>query len=169
HPAGVLAQLLGLRSLLLEAEPLLLLLLADVAGDLGVAPQPAGLVSQRGDHHVRPEGGPVLADADPFQLTPPFGGGDDELPLRLSAAGLLLGVEDAEVAADDVVRRVALDPLRPGIPGDDPPVRVEHEDGVVADPGNQEPEHLLGLPAGAGGPTDAGLQPPHLKRPSPFA
>ena len=47
--------------------------------------------------------------------------------------------------ADDLVGRVALDPLGPGVPGGDVAVGVEHEDRVVPDALDQEPEALLAL------------------------
>ena len=41
---------------------------------------------------------------------------------------------------------VSLDPLGPGVPRGHVPFRVEHEDGVVLRPFDQEPEPLLAPP-----------------------
>jgi hypothetical protein len=52
-------------------------------------------------------------------------------------------VEDPEVLADDFVGGVTLAALCPRVPGGHPAVRVEHEDRIVADGLDQEPEPLL--------------------------
>src|SRR5688572_18741132 len=49
--------------------------------------------------------------------------------------------------AYDLFRRPALNPLRPRVPCDDVPLRVEHEDSVVLDVLNKESEPLLALRA----------------------
>jgi len=48
------------------------------------------------------------------------------------------------VLADNFVRSISFDALRSLIPACDPAVRVEHEDGVVLDALNEEPEAFLG-------------------------
>src|SRR4051812_44308703 len=50
--------------------------------------------------------------------------------------------------ADDVLGLVALDALGPCVPGGDMPLRVEQEDGVIADSFNQQPKALLALAQG---------------------
>jgi len=50
------------------------------------------------------------------------------------------------VATDHLLRPVALDALGPGVPGEDVPLRVEEEDGVVPHPGHQLAEVFLALP-----------------------
>ena len=59
----------------------------------------------------------------------------------------VLRVEAGEVLADDLLGPVALDPLGPGVPGGDVALRVEHEDGVVGRPVDEQPE-LVGLVPG---------------------
>ena len=59
---------------------------------------------------------------------------------------VLGGVEDAEGLADDLVRGVPLDALGAGVPADHVAVDVEHEDGVLPDGPDQEPEGLLAAP-----------------------
>ena len=54
-------------------------------------------------------------------------------------------VERREMLADDFARGVALDPLRPFVPGGDVPVRVEQENRVVPDAFDQQPEALFAL------------------------
>ena len=55
-------------------------------------------------------------------------------------------IEAREVLADDLVGPVALEPLGPGVPGEDVASRVEHEDRVVPDALDEEPKALLALP-----------------------
>ena len=47
--------------------------------------------------------------------------------------------------ADDLVGAVALEALGAGVPGQDMPLRVEHEDRVVAHALDEQPEALLAL------------------------
>ena len=107
---------------------------------------------------------PVLADAPPLLLVV-------ALAQRRSAssrsavagAATLRRVEDAEVLADDLVGRVALAALGAGVPARDAALGVEHEDRVVLDGLDQQPEpllalaqHLLGLAALGDVPGDLG-------------
>ena len=47
--------------------------------------------------------------------------------------------------ADDFVGRIALDPLRAGIPVGHDAVRIEHVDGVVDHPLDQQPKAALAI------------------------
>src|ERR1700694_999914 len=67
-----------------------------------------------------------------------------ELPLGLANSHFIRRIEDREVAADDLVDAVALDPLRALVPRDDRARRIEHEDRVVDDAGNQKLELFVG-------------------------
>src|SRR5215212_3865953 len=58
---------------------------------------------------------------------------------------VLFCVEDREVLDDYLVFVVAVDALGPGVPGGDAPLGVEHEDGVILYPVDQEPEALYAL------------------------
>ena len=66
--------------------------------------------------------------------------------LRVPRLHDLVRVEDPEVLADDLVGDVALDPLGAGVPALDQAGRGEHEDRVVADRLDQEPEPDLAAP-----------------------
>src|SRR5689334_9465556 len=55
----------------------------------------------------------------------------------------LLRVEAGEVLADDLLRLVAFEPLRTGVPAGDMSRRVEEEDGVVGGSFYQQSETLL--------------------------
>jgi hypothetical protein len=50
------------------------------------------------------------------------------------------------VFAEDLLAPPALDPLGTLIPADHPPLGVEHEDGVVGDAADQQPQPLLAVP-----------------------
>jgi hypothetical protein len=93
---------------------------------------PAALVVDGADHDAGPEPRAVLADAPPLLLVAAGREGDLELVRRVVALDVRVGVEDREVPPEDLLLGVALDPLGALVPGDDPAVRVEHEDRVVA-------------------------------------
>jgi hypothetical protein len=105
--------------------------LAQVARDLGEAEQLARFVAQGGDHDVRPEARAVLLHPPALILEAPLGGGDLQLVLRPATFQSFAGIEDREVAADDLFGRVPLDPLRAEVPGHDPSLGVEEEHGVI--------------------------------------
>ena len=63
--------------------------------------------------------------------------------------------------ANDLFGPVAFDPLRPGVPGDDVPLRVEQKDGVVPDVSNKLGEFLLGVLKALLSPIASGERPIH--------
>ena len=136
--AGQLAErlhLLRLGELLLRPleRGLRLPPLGDVARDLHEADERAHLVADRLDHDARPEQALVAPHAPALDDVLALVGGDLEGARRLAALLLLLGIEPAEVLADDLGRRVLVDALRAHVPVGDVAVRVEHEDRVVGD------------------------------------
>ena len=86
------------------------LALGDVAGDLGVAEKLSVVVADGVDDDMRPEAGAVLADAPAFLFEPSLSRGGLQRLLRLAGFPIFLRVELREVAADDFVGQVALDP-----------------------------------------------------------
>ena len=63
------------------------------------------------------------------------------------SAGRLLGrVKPGAAFAEDLLAPPDLDPLGTLIPADHPPLEVEHEDGVVGDTADQQPQPLLAVP-----------------------
>jgi hypothetical protein len=58
---------------------------------------------------------------------------------------VLLGVEAGDVRPDDLGRRVAVDALGARVPGRHPALGVEHDDGVVGQALDQQPELPLAL------------------------
>src|SRR6185436_13913163 len=70
---------------------------------------------------------------------------DLQLSLRLSRVEIVLWIENRKVLADDFVRGVALESFGAGIPADDVPQRVEHENPVVLDRLHDEPKTLFAL------------------------
>ena len=136
-----------------QAEPLLALsqrffmgaALREVARDLGEADQLAGRIAHRGDDDVGPEQGAVLAHAPALVFERP--GARCHLQfVRGQPAGQRLGrVEPGEMAADDLVGAIALEALRAGVPGENVPLGIEHEDRVVAHAVHEEAKALLAL------------------------
>ena len=126
--AGELAErlhLLRLGELLLRPleRGLRLPPLGDVAGDVHEADQRADLVADRLDHGARPEHALVAPHAPALDDIFALVGGDLERARRLAALLLLLGIEAAEVLADDFRRRVLVDALRAHVPIGDVAVR----------------------------------------------
>src|SRR6185503_1637528 len=85
--------------------------LREVAGDLSEPHELTALVSQRRDEDVRPEPRAILPHSPPFVLVLPDLGRDPQLVFRKAFGHSLGWIEDREVLADDLLGRVALDPL----------------------------------------------------------
>ncbi|HET8584985.1 MAG TPA: hypothetical protein VFM89_04535, partial [Casimicrobiaceae bacterium] len=66
-----------------------------------------------------------------------------QLVLGPAAVDGVLRVEDREMLADDLVRRITADALRAGVPRDDAAVGIEHEDRVVDDAVDEQPESFF--------------------------
>src|SRR6185312_321889 len=101
------------------------------------------LVADGGEHHVGPEARAVLAHAPRLFFV--AAGFARQLQLAHALAGglVLLGVQDRQVAADDLGRLIADDALGAGVPRRHVPVGVEHEDGVVADAVDEQAQAQL--------------------------
>ena len=56
---------------------------------------------------------------------------------------ILLDVEPGEMVADDLVRRISLDPLGAGVPIGDDAVRIEHVERMVGDAIDEQAEAAL--------------------------
>jgi hypothetical protein len=119
-----------------------------VARDLAEADVLATAVIDRRDDDVGPEARAVLAHAPALLLEPPHRDRHLELVCRVIARDGVGRVEGAEVAADDLVGAVALDPLRATVPRRDVTARIEHEDGVVAHLLDQQDEAVGALIVG---------------------
>ena len=117
--------------------------LGAVAGHLGVAGEASGAVVQRGDHHLAPEPGAVLAEPPPRVPYAAAGPGLGQQRERQPGATVLLGVEHREAAADRLLGGVALEPFGPEVPGLDDALRVQRDDRVVDDLADQQPQALL--------------------------
>ena len=120
--------------------------LGDVARDLRKAKQLAVRVADRVDDDVRPEQSAVLAHPPTLGLVAALLGRRAERAVSRAGRAIGLGVEDRDVPADDLVGRVALDPLGAGVPADDLARGVEHDQRIVDDAGGEEtrtPRSLL--------------------------
>ena len=119
--------------------------LGDVPCHLGISAQRSRVVAQGGDEDVSPEPRAVLAHQPSLVFVGTPVRRDLQFVLRFGALDVPGGVEAREVLTDDLGCRVALDPLRPGIPRRYETVRVEHEDGVIPHALEQQPHALRGL------------------------
>jgi hypothetical protein len=130
-----------------QPEPLLALAhhllgpapLAEVASDLGEADEFPLRVAKRRDDDVGPELRSVLPNAPALILHRALSLGNLQLALRLPALLILRRIEDREVLADDLLRRITLEPLGARVPRDDVAGGIEREDGVIVDRLDQQP------------------------------
>src|SRR5690606_20216256 len=93
--------------------------LGDVTRDLGVPDEIAAFAANRVDHGMGPEALPALALPPAFYLDLALAGGDREYSLRYPPRQVLLGIEAADMLADDFFRRISLHSLGPLVPGRD--------------------------------------------------
>jgi len=132
------------KALLAEAQALLCLPpFGHVTHDLGVAPQRPVFIPDRRDDDIGPEARAVLAQAPVLDLEAPgLESGVEGLP-RQARFAVFWHVEHREVAADYLLRRVALYALRGGVPGGNVALAVEHVEGVVLDGVDEQAKRLL--------------------------
>ena len=142
---GIADAVKGRRQILFTTSLLLfgVLAIGQVSGDLAEPSQLAVRIAKRRDHHVRPEAAAVLAHSPAFILDAALRQSGLQ-QRRRSVAGEVLGrVEDRDRLPDHFVREVTLDLLGAGIPRDDVASGVEHEDRIILDARDEEPELLL--------------------------
>ena len=147
--AGQLADglhLAGLEQLLAGAvEHLLRLALGrDIAGDLGEADQPAGIVADRLDDEARRETAAVLAHPQAVRLDLALFGRLAQRLRRHIGTPVFLGIEAGEMSSDDFAGLIALDPFGATVPGGDQPLGVEPVDRTVGDRLHKHLELLFG-------------------------
>src|SRR4029077_12446948 len=117
--------------------------LRQVAGELGVAEEATAVAAKGRDGDMGPKRGAVLAQAPSGIDKSPLFRRRPQLVLRPATFFHIGGIEDREVLADNVVGRVALDPLSAAVPSSHPAIGVEHKDCVLADAFYQEAKALF--------------------------
>ena len=120
--------------------------LRQVPGQFGEPARVARRVANRREDHVGPEHRSILANPPPFDLVSALGRGRVQVALRSAARDVRRRIEPGEVLAHDLVRGVALDPLRAGIPAHDATFGVQHHDGGVGHALHHQPKAFLGPP-----------------------
>jgi hypothetical protein len=120
-----------------------LLLLGQVARDLGKADQLAHVVVDGVDDDVGPEAGAVLAHAPALGFVAAFARGGAERACRPALDPVFLGIEARKMLAHDLVGLVALDALGADVPVADRALGREHVDRVIGHALHQQPEALL--------------------------
>ena len=118
------------------------LLVRDVADDLAEPAQCPRIVSERSDRNVREEFGAVLADSPAFLLDPAIAVRAGEVRCGLARGDIVGGVEDREIAADDLRLGPALDPLGTAVPDRHAAAAIEHVDRIGGRAVDQQPEFL---------------------------
>src|SRR5262249_16416650 len=107
--------------------------LGDVAGDLGKAEKRTVVVVNGVDDDVSKEFRSVLADAPALSFIAALPCRCFKRALRQAGVAVLLGIKGREMLADDLFRRVPLDPLGARIPARDLAFGTELEDRVIGD------------------------------------
>jgi hypothetical protein len=130
-------------------EPKLRLsLLRHVASDLPKADQVSVVAADGVEDHACPEAGAVLAHAPALGLVAARrAGGFDRLGWD-AHVDVLRRIEAAEMLSDDLVGTITLDAFRAGVPVGDLAFGIEHEDSVVGDALDEQPEPALGIEEG---------------------
>src|SRR6185312_12270409 len=109
-----------------------------ISGDFGDTDQVSIVIAERRDDDVCPEPGAVLTQAPTFFFPASFISGDTELIIRLPASDLVWWIEDRKVLPNDLLMGIALYSRGTFVPAQDVAVRVEEEDGVVDDAGDEK-------------------------------
>ncbi|MNS55774.1 hypothetical protein D3C72_886160 [compost metagenome] len=144
HQDGVVRDVLD-QELQLAALILGDLALGQVARDLAVADEGAGLVVDGRDHGQRPEAGAVLAPTPALVLEVAELAGFGQQPARF-AGRHVLGQEEELVRLADAFRLgVALEGLGAFVPAGDAAVRRQHDDRVVRHALHQQAKPLLAV------------------------
>src|SRR3984957_12731557 len=114
----------------------------NVAGNLGEADELTPLIQRINDNRGE-ELRAILAYPPSLGLELSAATGCFEGARRQPGLTIFLGIEHLEVPADDFIRVVSLDALGAGVPVADDAIGVEHIDGVVDDPLDQQAEPAL--------------------------
>ena len=110
------------------------------------------LAPDRIDDDMRPEARAILPDAPAFRFETAFLRGRPQGVAGQVRGAILVGIEPREMLADDLVVRIALEPLRATVPARHLSLRIEHVDGVIVHTLDEQAEMLLALPErGLGG------------------
>ena len=128
--------------------------LGEVARDLAVAAQLACGATQCGDHDVGPEPRPILTNPPTLILEATLG--RCGLKLGLTRCDVLAWVKHREVPADDLLGTIALQALRPGVPGRHVPAGVQQQDRVVFNVGDEDVQQVVVANLGVRAPVSGG-------------
>ena len=103
----------------------------------------AGLVVQGGDDYSGPEPRAVFAYSPAIVLAPAFLERTLEYLLRLTPSDVFVRIKTGKVMANDLVFLIPLVALGRRIPRDDVTCRVQHENGVLLHPFDEEAESFF--------------------------
>src|SRR6185312_8285230 len=117
--------------------------LGEIARDGRKADQVAILGVECGDQHARPEAPPVAPNTPSFLLVTAGRCRDMKMLLRQIRRDRFGRVEPSERPPDDLGRLEPANALGAGIPRCDPPLRVEHVNGVIPNTFDEQAEILF--------------------------
>src|SRR5437016_8860931 len=103
----------------------------EVTGDLAESAQVAIFITKRGDDHVRPEAGAILAHAPSFVFKAPLFFSRFELRLSLALRHIFLRVKSREMLPDDLISLPTFEPFGRWTPGDYPAIGIENDDCII--------------------------------------
>ena len=115
----------------------------DVARDLREADQAALIIPQGGVDDIGLKTGTVLAQPPAFVFGSALDPGLLQILVRHPASDIRLGEKPGQMRAQDFVRAITQQPLRPGVPTGHAPGGVEHENRVVLNTFHQQTEAFL--------------------------
>src|SRR5215207_4374631 len=102
-------------------------------------------VPEGGDDGARPEPGAILANLYPLLYATALCQRRAQYILRVSTLHIFFRIEGREVPAQDLLFTVTFYALRAVVPGRYESSWIEHEDRIVLDPLDHQPEALLAL------------------------
>ena len=111
-----------------------------VTDDLGEPDVGAGVVADRLHDDTRPKPGFIFSDPPAFLLVPACAQRGFEGTPGLVGFQVLGRIKPRKVLADNLLGRVPLDVLCAGIPVANMTIRIEHEDRMVGQALDQQPE-----------------------------
>jgi hypothetical protein len=114
--------------------------IGNVTRDLGETDVGAVRIVDTIQDDTRPDPAAVFPYAPALSLHSAFSRGSRQQFLRQPGGAILLGVEQAKVQAENLLRGIALDVLSAGVPTGNAPLPVDHVNRIVLDALNQHLE-----------------------------
>src|SRR5262249_50028182 len=119
--------------------------LGGVARNFQESAHTSGLILQRGDNYIGPESRPVLPNTPSIILKAARSNGSLQLRGWFSNRNLVLRIENRYITSDALLCPIAVDACGRAVPAGHPPFRIEGDNGIVFDIGENHPQPLFAL------------------------